>query len=126
MNTLGKAVGTVFLGSVLLCWSGLSWGADWALYYEDGMEMHHYDKATIERPRKGIIQISIKTTELGTQIGKTRRLEMSCHDHTYRNLSDKVDPITGKLIPEGAESGYKWTWIPMESRMDALYENLCE
>ena len=126
MSFVGKVVGSVCLGSILLCWCGLSLAADWTLYYEGGEEMHYYDKSSIVRPRKGIVQVSLRTTFSGSQEGRIRRVEMSCSNRMYRDLSDKIDPVTGQLIPEGAGEGYKWTWFPSVSRMDALYDNLCE
>jgi hypothetical protein len=126
MRTVKKMCRATFFGCMLLCWSGLALSADWAIYYEDGMEMHRYDRSSVERPRKGVVQVVIQTTVLGDQQGLVRRLEMDCTSHSFRNLSGRVDPVTGVFEPQGAAGGYKWTWFPLESRMMALYENLCE
>ena len=68
----------------------LSQGADWTLYYEDGMEMQSYDKTSVESPRKGIVRVSIRRTLFGAQEGKVERLEINCYDHTFRYLPDKA------------------------------------
>lgn len=126
MATLKRVLGTVCFGCILL-WGGTSsFGADWTLYYEDGLEMNYYDKTSVHKVRPGIVQVAVRATSLQDQAGKVRRLELSCKNHMFRPLSDRVDQATGALIPEGAGEGFKWTWFSMESRMMALYENLCE
>jgi hypothetical protein len=126
MSILRTVSGVITLGCILFCGPALSFGADWALYYEDGMRMYHYDKGSVEIPRKGIVWVTTKTTLLGAQEGKVTRMEVSCNYRTFRVLSDKVDPVTGQFLPAGASGGYKWDSVPLQSRMGALYANLCE
>jgi hypothetical protein len=126
MGIMRSVAGIVTLGCILLSGSYAAFGANWTIYYEDGEAMHYYDKDSVQFPRKAIVHVSVKTLLLGAQEGQIKRLEMSCYYHTFRVLSDKVDPVTGQFMPEGAAGGYKWTWFPMNSRMTSLYENLCE
>jgi hypothetical protein len=126
MGAIRSSVAGIFLGVLFLCGGGVSEAADWALYYEDGAEIHHYDKASVTRPRSGIVDVSIRVTLLGSQEGKIQHLELSCKNHMFRELSDTIDPITGVRLPENSADGYKWTWFPMKSQIMSLYENLCE
>lgn len=118
--------GVAAFATLLLCGSGSSLAADWTLYYKDGIETHFYDKASIESPRKGIVWVNTKVSHLGDPDGRVKKLELSCNYHTFRVLSDKIDPVTGQYVPEGGAGGYKWTWVPFEAKLRALYENLCE
>ena len=126
MKVLSRASSVAVVGCVLLFGSALSYGANWTLYYIDGINKYYYDKSTIVRPRSGIVQVAIRKMLLDTQQGEITRLEMSCNYHTFRILTDKLDPVTGQYIPEGAAGGYKWTWFPLEAPAKALYENICE
>jgi hypothetical protein len=126
MKVLNKASSVVaIVVCILLFGSALSYGAQWTLYYIDGIDKYYYDKSTIVRPRAGIVQVAIRKMTLDQQRDATR-LEMSCNYHTFRILTDKLDPVTGQYVPEGAAGGYKWTWFPLEAPAKALYENICE
>ena len=126
MKVLSKASTVVaIVVCILLFGSALSYGAQWTLYYIDGIDKYYYDKSTIVRPRAGIVQVAIRKMTLDQQ-RDAARLEMSCNYHTFRILTDKLDPVTGQYVPEGAAGGYKWTWFPLEAPAKALYENICE
>ena len=125
MKILRKIFGIIFFGCILLCWSGLSFGADWTLYYESGVEMRYYDKASIERPQKDLVRVALKTVALGAQEGEITYIEMNCTTHKFRDLSGTVDKITGRFVSDGQNEGHPWTWIPHESTMGVVYETLC-
>jgi hypothetical protein len=125
MNMLIRISGVAALGCILFLTPVLSFGANWTLYYIDGINKYYYDKSTIVRPRPGLVQVAIRKMTLDEQREITR-LEMSCNYHTFRILTDKLDPVTGQYVPEGAAGGYKWTWFPLEAPAKALYENICE
>jgi len=126
MKILKSIPGIAVLLYILFCSVSPSFGADWTLYYQDGMEKVFYDKGTVDVPRKGVVRVSVKATLFDAQEGNVRRLELMCNYHTYRVVSDKVDPVTGQFVDQPGAGGYKYSWFPYESRMMALYQNLCE
>jgi hypothetical protein len=73
-----------------------------------------------------VVGVTVKATLFDAQEGNIRRLEILCHQHTYRVVSDKVDPVTGAFEPQLAAGGYRYTWFSYDTRMMALYQNLCE
>ncbi len=127
MKILSRASVVAVACCILLFGSALCYGANWTLYYIDGINKYYYDKSGVVTPRTGIRQVLIKKTILDDPGGQITRLEMSCNYRTFRILTNKVDPATGEYIPEGpAAGGYKWTWFPLEAPAKALYENICE
>jgi hypothetical protein len=126
MRAIRNSVAGIFLGALFLCGGATADAAEWTLYYKDGVEMNEYDKASVVRPRPGVVQVSARVTSLGSQEGQVRKLELSCKHHMLRELSNKVDPITGAPVPEGGQDGYRWVDLPYASHAMALYENLCE
>ncbi|HEY3277705.1 MAG TPA: hypothetical protein VGJ94_13895 [Syntrophorhabdaceae bacterium] len=126
MTILRGVSGFTVIVGIILCGFALSFGADWTLYYQDGMEKIFYDKGTVEVPRKGQVRVTVKATLFDAQEGNVRRLELMCNYHSYRVISDKVDPVTGAFVDQPGAGSYKYTWFPYDSRMMALYQNLCE
>ena len=126
MKILSRASIVAVAVCILLSGSILCHGANWTLYYIDGITRYYYDKSDLIHPRPGIVQVAIRKTLLDEQQGDITRLEMSCNYRTFRILTNKLDPVTGQYVPEGAAGGYKWTWFPLEAPAKALYENICE
>ncbi len=127
MNILRKRFPAILVGCMLFCGPGLSWGADWEVYYEDGMEMRYYDKSSVKRVQKGVLRVAIKTTLLGAEEGKVVQLEMDCGAHKYRILSPDADAVIAELPPHaGLEEGSPWVWFSINSEMMAMYQNICE
>ena len=126
MRTGRRLWDALFVWCALCLGCGVSYGADWTLFYEDGVEMHYYDRSSVSSPRKGAVAVNRKTMFLGSQEGKIDRVELNCTNHTYRVLSPDVDKAKQEPLSVVGQKPGDWTWFPLESRMMALYENLCE
>ena len=119
--------GLIFSG---LC--TLAEGADWKLYYvSDSGYKYFYDKESLESPDKGIKKVWQK---IAKDIGKDEsddmlkmHLLLNCKSKIYEILS--ITEYDGTREMEISYEDYKsrapTSDLPLESRIGALYDNVC-
>jgi hypothetical protein len=107
-------------------------GGGWQLYYSDESgNKYYYDKGSIESPQKGIFKVWQKITETiregEEQDNFKMQLQINCRGKTYEVLSYIEYDGTGEKVlnaQEYKEKPLKSSLI-LESRMGALYDNIC-
>ncbi len=134
----------------ILSLSSISQGADWKIFYQGvggedpgGSESinYYYDKDSIVKPSKGLVQVWFKTTlgkddGSGNVTGKDgsdeaeqhrRHIEINCKSKSYRVIEEtKLD------VPEAEEKSSKSSTskvslrLYLDSALGSLWSNLCE
>lgn len=122
--------------TAILSFSATSQGADWKIFYQGLNEKdlkgeesfnYYYDKESIVRPSKGIVQVLFKTTldkegsdELIGKDGSDEaeqylgHIELNCKSKSYKFIDDtKSDSKASRRVY-------------LNSAMGVLWSNLCE
>jgi hypothetical protein len=108
-------------------------GGGWQLYYinDESANRYYYDKGSIESTQKGIFKVWQKITETiraGEEQDNVKiHLQINCREKTYEVLSYIEYDGTGEKVlnaQEYKEKPPKRSLI-LESRMGALFENVC-
>ncbi len=133
MKTYIKTISIFIISGLIL--AGLysfSEGSDWKLYYatDSGLK-YFYDKETLEFPDKGIKKVWQKVSK---GIGKDENqdmfkmhVELNCKTKVYEILSIvEYDGVNEMVIGfEDYKSRPPTSDLPLESRVGALYDNIC-
>ncbi len=122
----------VFFGLIL---SGLFTpleGADWKLFYqtEQGPQKHYFDKESIVRPQKNIVQVWQKITDAqdeDNELEKSRtHVEINCRSKSYKMLEEEKSETTDQAAtiqqPPTSKISQHITW---DSAIGVLWTNLC-
>jgi len=107
-------------------------GSDWKLFYlSDSGYKYFYDKESLESPDKGIKKVWQKISK---DIGKDEsedmfkmHMEVNCKNKTYEILSIAEYNGTNETVInfEDYKSRPPTSDLPLESRIGALYDNIC-
>jgi len=133
---MGTCIKTIFIfifsGLILTGLYSFSEGANWKLYYatDSGLK-YFYDKESLEFPDKGIKKVWQKVSK---GVGKDENqdifkmhVELNCKTKSYEILSIvEYDGVNEMVISfEDYKSRPPISDLPLESRVGALYDNIC-
>lgn len=133
----------------IFSFSSISYGSDWKFFYqvrdydpkENGSLNYYYDKESIVKPLKGIIQVWFKTTlgkddasdSLAGKDGSDEaeqyrgHIEINCKSKSYSLLEEtKSDTDETEQEAQKSPSGKSFRRAPLGSAMGTLWSNLCE
>ncbi|OPY83519.1 MAG: hypothetical protein A4E65_00486 [Syntrophorhabdus sp. PtaU1.Bin153] len=106
--------------------------ADWKLFYqiEQGPQKYYFDKESIVRSQKGIVQVWQKITDAQdeeNEIEKSKtHIEINCRSKSYRVLEDEKSESTGEGANTQKHSTTKSSQrIAWDSAIGVLWTNVC-
>lgn len=125
-------------------------GADWKIFYQgidgenhSGSESinYYYDKESIVKPSKGLVQVWFKTTlgkddGSGNVAGKDgsdeveqhrKHIEINCKSKSYRVIEEaKLDVPEAEEISSKSSTSKASHRLYLDSALGSLWSNLCE
>ena len=138
MNLFNRVLIVVSCVFLSFGYVSLSRGADWKFFYQTEVEQEsrtviqkiYYDMSSIEKPQKGIVRVTQKATQVGTNKTETDlkmwSVEMNCSSRKFRYLSVKgYEEETGNLISEERSDNAPWVRFSLDSVIAGLYDNVC-
>ena len=145
MKSLFVKLGVIFIGLFIFGHAEV-WGADWVLYGETDTYKFYYDKESIHRPSKNIVEVSEKQfyTDKGIiymvgELGKKYEnlshsmtlWQIDCANQNFRFLSlthyskeEKV--IYSRRLLYASERAGEWSPIIKGTMGEILYKAVCK
>ena len=131
---------TILVFGLIIISIGDVYGADWTIYHFDEECLDSYDVQSMTRTSENTFRFWTRRdlTEKGiidavANLGKKYKnlfriqilMEINCKEKNFRTLSDNWYDDQGKTISSSNRTS-EWTFIPPESVMEDLYEEICK
>jgi acetyl-CoA carboxylase beta subunit len=106
--------------------------ADWKLFYriEQGSQKYYFDKESIVRPRKDIVQVWQKIADAQdeeNEIEKSKtHIEINCRSKSYKVLDEEKSENTGEGVnAQNHLTTKRSQHIAWDSAIGVLWTNVC-